>query len=389
MKIGILTLPLSNNYGGILQAYALQTACERMGHNVEVVKWKSYEFNGYPFYKAFFIYGKRLFLGREIKVEKRLKEENRIKYQKIHDSIGRMIHYSKETISDRKQLIDYIDSSKFDVLVVGSDQVWRKTYGNDGSFFRTFFPTKPFPSTDTFFLDFLSELSYKPKSIAYAASFGVDYMEYNNKEIEKYGKFIESFQLVSTREEHGIVLVKDSYRWNCNPKWVLDPTFLLDKQDYQSIMNCSKQTTSPYTLFYVLDETDEKTDFANRVSKELSIPLKTISLNSHDRKKKGQALPSVEEWLSLFLNAEYIVTDSYHGTVFAIIFKKPFYVIGNKKRGLARFHSLLSFFKLENRMVDERGKLSNINIDWNFVSLHIDNEKAKCIDMLCSVIKQN
>ena len=388
MKIGILTLRLGKNYGGILQAFALQTVLERMGHQVEVMKWKQPEFKGFPMYKAPFIYAKRLFNGKEIFREYREQRESRIVFQNLQKSVNRLIHYTEQTIDNRQSLIDYCNKAKFDALIVGSDQVWRKSYG-DTSFFNKLFPKKTLPNLKTFYLDFVEDLNPKPRCISYAASFGVDYAEYNRKEIDILGSLLKVFDMVSVREENGITLMRDVYKWREDVQQVLDPTLLLTKEDYISLLNIpSGQKTNPYLLYYVLDESQQKNEVLSKLSNQLSLPIKSI-IPYKEGKVEDRVLPSVEDWVVFFANADFVLTDSFHGMVFSIIFNKPFWVIGNCKRGNARFESLLGLYGLEGRMIAHREAVAwNKAIDWERVNEIREREKERCFGLLKETLKR-
>lgn len=387
MKIGILTLRLGKNFGGVLQAYALQTVLERMGHQVEVMKWKQPEFKGFPMYKAPFIYAKRLFNGKEIFREYREQRESRIVFQNLQESVNRLIHYTEQTIDNWQSLIDYCNKARFDVLIVGSDQVWRKSYG-DTSFFNKLFPKKTLPNLKTFYLDFVEDLNPKPRCISYAASFGVDYAEYNRKEIETLGSFLRVFDKVSVREESGIGLIRDVYKWRDDVQQVLDPTLLLIKEDYIRLLNIPSTKTEPYLFYYVLDDSEQKKELLSKLSNQLSLPVKSIIPYSKEGKVEDWGLPSVEEWVASFANADSVLTDSFHGMVFSIIFNKPFWVIGNSKRGNARFESLLGQYGLEGRMIAPGGAIDwNKAIDWERVNEIREGEKDRCLGLLKETLK--
>ena len=390
MKIGILTLSLNTNYGGIMQAYALQTVLERMGHDVEVIQWKQKEFKGFPWYKAIFIYAKRLLLGQELRREHRLQREGEFIYQHMQESIDRLIHYSNQTIDSRKSLIEYCNQSKFDAFIVGSDQVWRKSYGKNKSFFN-FFQKKSYPHLGTYFLDFVSDLEFTPLRISYAASFGVDYAEYTSKEALFYGELLSKFNVVSVREQQGVQLIKDIYKWNVVARQVLDPTMLLNAEDYLALVNRQqcKRNQSPYILYYVLDENLNTTKISKEISNSLCMPIVKISVNDQEGPVDDRKLPSVEEWLSLFVNADFVLTDSFHGMVFSIIFNKSFYVVGNVKRGMARFDSVLAQFQLMNRMIDTVPYDNHGKIDWDSVNDIIGQERKKSMTILEKSIKSS
>ena len=354
MKIGILTLPLHTNYGGILQAYALQTVLERMGHEVEVLDkpdqiqrplWR----NAMTFAKRFALraFGKNVSLNYQ--KEYNIRERTKRRYTKAF-----IQKYIRRRIIDR---YGNISPNDYDAIVVGSDQVWRRRYmpGND---------------VRIAYLEFTKGCDIK--RIAYAASFGVDTWEYNPKDTEIAKKAIQKFDAVSTRENSGVSLCKEYLDYN-DAVQVLDPTLLLDRIDYEHIIEESDKThkINGILMCYVLDYSNEKRQYISECAKVLDmIPFETNS----KYEVKGASLeeivqPPVEQWLRSFRDSSYVITDSFHACVFSILFHKQFIVIGNQSRGLARFHSLLSLFGLEDRMVTENLDVSLCDrpIDWDRV----------------------
>lgn len=380
MKIGILTLPLYSNYGGILQVYALQTFLEKKGHHVVVLRWKANKFNGYPFYRSVFIYAKRFLLGKEIRLEQRLQREREIRYQPLVGSISRMIHYSDCVINNEKELIDYCNKVNFDALIVGSDQVWRKSYGKSKSFFNRYLPHNSIPRLNTYYLDFADNLKKQPLRIAYAASFGVDFAEYDIQERKRLGILITKFDKVSTREKQGVDLISNIYKWRDDAKWVLDPTLLLTPADYHLLYNKQCSEEDLYILYYCLDETERKKEIVKLLSTRYCLKVIRVNPQLCSDKDNNTILPSIEEWLSLFAHANLIVTDSFHGMVFSILFNKNFYVFGNPKRGMSRFYSMLDLFELRQRMVDYDEEIYSFDqndIDWNRVNSILNNMRME------------
>ena len=342
MKIGILTLPLNSNYGGVLQAYALQTVLKRMGHDVlEVELKKNLRWQYPPLWKMPLSFGKR-FLFKYIvrrKNQKILLEryERKIYPLLVHDILEFISKYIKQFKVDK--LIDC--KGKFDAFVCGSDQIWRYKY----------YPLFEGDIANVY-LKFLGDDSCK--RIAYAASFGTDNWEYPAKETAECKNWIQKFDAVSVREETGVKLCSTYY--DIKAKHVLDPTMLLSKDDYVDLIEKSDVPKSKGNLFcYILDNTDEKMNVVKNIEKQRH--LSSFFMNgdcgnwTEDLEKRIQ--PPVESWLRAFYDSEFIVTDSFHACVFSILFHKQFLVIGNKERGLARIYSLLSMFGLEDRLTSD------------------------------------
>jgi hypothetical protein len=338
MKIGILTLPLHTNYGGILQAYALQTILERMGHKPRLIKrlMRKASIKSILRYKC-------KFLVKEIICLFRFKSNCELKKKK---AILRFIkQYIKTDIYDT---FEQIKKNQYDVIIVGSDQIWRPQYISD---------------IENAYLNFTSD--WNIKRIAYGASFGVSDWEYTLNQTLSCRRLIQRFDAISVREQSAVVLC--SKYLGVIAQWVLDPTMLLDKEDYVKIFSLTRTPVNADSLFdYILDETIDKNILIERIANE-------TGLKPFWKKMKNEKSvePSVIEWLNAFYNAKYVVTDSFHGCVFSILFQKNFIVYGNEKRGLARFQSLLSLFGLENRLVtnlEQNGEFSLEDIDWEIVT---------------------
>ena len=162
----------------------------------------------------------------------------------------------------------------------------------------------------------------------------------------------------------------------------LDPTLLLDRIDYEHIIEESDSThkINGSLMCYVLDYSNEKRQYISECAKVLDmIPFETNS----KYEVKGASLeeivkPPVEQWLRSFRDSSFVITDSFHACVFSILFHKPFVVIGNHSRGLARFQSLLSLFELEDRMVTENldVNLCDRPIDWDRVDTKLKKLRA-------------
>lgn len=336
MRILILTLPLHTNYGGILQAYALQTVLERMGHDVSVISRKNTSpfslrllFLRIPKRIIFNLLGKKEDVFREFKHQRNM----RIINKHVSPFIEKYIHEIKINV-------DKIKESDYDAIVVGSDQIWRPIY-----------ISKVLKSSvDNAFLDFAKE--WKIKRIAYAASFGTDSWEYSYEETKRICTLISQFDAVSVREFSGVELCKKYL--NTSALQLLDPTLLLDSTYYIKLFQQSNTPQSDGKLFsYILDPSEEKQSIVDKIAS--SKKLKPFSVcgqpDNPNVPIEMRIQPPVEKWLRGFFDADFVVTDSFHGCVFSIIFNKPFVAIGNVKRGLARFDSLLNLFNINDHLL--------------------------------------
>lgn len=341
MKIGILTLPLHTNYGGILQAYALQTFLERMGHEVIVLNRDRSIYS--PKHKQILSYTKYLIkkycLGRKVSPfksakRKNIEREEREQYTSVF--INKYIH----TYVVKK--IDKDVPKNVDAFVVGSDQVWRHKY------FTRLFKSR----IENAYLKFCE--GENVKRIAYAASFGTEEWEYTEAETKECARLLALFDAVSVREESGVKLCSDKLARN-DAKHVLDPTMLLSQEDYIKIVDDAETPKSSGNLMcYVLDDNADIQEMINSIAQKRGLTpfVANSKVEEKSRSNKERIQPPVERWLRGFMDAEFVVTDSFHACVFSILFHKPFVVIGNKTRGYSRFESLLKLFGLENRLIE-------------------------------------
>lgn len=374
MKAGVLTLQLHNNFGGILQAYALQRSLEKLGHSAILIDKSRYVSLG-PWYKKYpvyikrginkFIFGKNIIVKADIEQNRLLKTIAKYTEPFIEKHIRRV--YTKDFSNIREK--------DFDVLIVGSDQIWRPKYF--------------YSRIEDAYLDFAKE--WKIKRITYAASFGTEEWEYTEEQTNNCATLLKKFNAVSVRESSAVKLCYDNF--GVKAEHVLDPTMLLSKEDYIKLFKDYNAAQSDGNLFcYILDDGEEKKSIIDCVAKEKG--LKAFYVNSRyedlDASLEERIQQPVEKWLRAFYDAEFIITDSFHACVFSIIFNKPFIVYGNKERGLARFNSLLSIFGLEERIVstkEEATKAISKPINWEKVNESHRQWKEKSMSFLNNNLK--
>lgn len=378
MKIGILTLPLHCNYGGILQAYAMQTVLKRMGHEVVVINYNQFlkryvadsPWRRIVVYPWRFInkYVLRRYRGF-IQYEKSINESRQYKDKYLKEFIDQHIKYFLcDTLSE-------IPASTFDAIIVGSDQVWRKVYFSNSE------------RIENAYLAFAR--GWNIKRIAYAASFGKgDIGEYNDIEKEACKDLIQLFDAVSVREKQGVDICKKEF--GVEAINVLDPTLLLDKKDY--IKLCSGGRVSNGDLFYyILDETSDIVKGIENYSKTKDYKLFRVNALPEDASVplEQRIQRPVSEWLYAFASAKEIVTDSFHACVFSIIFNKPFWVLANPNRGTSRIYSLLETFGLQNRILQSIKEFGGNEraIDWKPVNAILNERRALSLNFIIDNLK--
>ena len=373
MKIGILTQPLKTNYGGLIQAYALKTTLEKLNHEVTIINRVGFlRRNQKTSIKILSKIKKVVFkvLGKDKKLSKEI--QDRIDSNCTLFTQKYIKHVSKD-IETINALKEYVNEMQFEGYVVGSDQVWRPSYT---------------PCIENYFIDFCDDNNVK--RIAYAASFGSDIWEYTHKETKVCSTLAKKFNSISVREDSGVELCNKFF--NVEAKHVLDPTMLLEKEEYEHIINKENVPQSKGNLFYYfLDDNPTKQELIRHIEKECNktsyncMPAKRVGDEKDIANVEDYVFPSPAKWLRSFLDAEMVITDSFHGTVFSIIFNKPFWVIYNTHRGNTRFDSLLKMFGLTERIIDI-SDYSNIDfkksINWNSVNTIKQKRKQDAIDFL-------
>ncbi len=347
--IGIVGWWSNLNYGGCLTYYALKRTIESFGKSVLMIR-KSGDEN----------------VGLD------------------DNSIPIKFAQKEYCISSKYSLANMLRLNEIcDTFVVGSDQLWN--------------PHLQKYSGPEFFLSFVD---HDKRKIAYATSFG-NISRCKNDYIKKYYKYINRFDAISVREDYAVDILKNDF--GCEGKHVCDPVFLCDINDYYRLSNRSKiKLPSKYVLRFFLDPDDSKLKLAKDIGANLRIK-KYVNLtdlqNVRIKKEKfcGEKVLcncEIEDFLAAFINAEYVVTDSFHGTCLAVIFNKPFVSLANYKRGEKRFISLLKWLHLEDRLILDINNASAIDKwvgqpDYEKTNLIISNTKKDCKAWLYKAISES
>lgn len=311
--VGILGLWNGNNYGCILTGYALYRTIQDMG------------------YSTAFITKKKKKITHSTMVSRFFPKINIVEVEK----------------NNTNRLNDY-----FKTFVVGSDQVWNYSLCLQWSSF--------------FLLDFAQSNKLK---LSYASSIGNDFTNCKNEK----NKFICSYLLkkfdnISVREDYAVPILKNEL--NVEAKQLLDPVFICDPKIYDELASNSQiKTEEDYIFAYILDPSPEKNAILEYSAKQLGKKLYVATDATNNSKKKllitqGTVTDEIdlEDWLRYYRDAKYIITDSFHGTCFSIIFKKQFISIGNIGRGIKRFESLLRGFELIDRLFITLKELKSKNL---------------------------
>ena len=350
MKIAILTHQLGANYGGILQNWALQHVLKTFGHNPVTIKWAHEQFSWRAYFKSLLAVSYRRMNGMRLEWPHSPRWKN-------PDLQGLLSFVSREISCTNLMLLEktpkYVRRNKFDAVIVGSDQVWRPLYIH---------------AVEYMFLPFDGGAL---KKIAYAASFGTDDWEFESAQTSECKKWLNTFNAVSVREKSAVSICTEKFGYQ-KAELVLDPTMLLTAHDYMRLCKSFAPDKTGYVLVYVLDYNQELDHYATRLAKEKGLPLKVIT-------GQIQSTDTIENWLASFRDAKYVITDSFHGTVFSIIFNRPFITFGNEGRGNARFDTLAHLFG-----IDKRRKGQNIDnpLKWEKINSTLQEYRNASITFL-------
>lgn len=342
MKVGIVTL-IGNNYGGMLQAYALNTVLKKEKCNVEVLNYNNLNRNEKNIKNTI---KKIVYLKRNRKFD-----EFRRKYIDMTDKIYDISEYK----------------NKYDVYIAGSDQIWNQQI--------------PWEQRKYFFLNFVEG----KKRVAYAASIGRNKIE--EKEKKKISYLLEKFDDISIREKTGVSLYQPLISKKIEN--VLDPTLLLTRKEWDKIARNNQEKNNDYVFSYTLGASKDvikKIDELSRLLKKRIIEISYKRNYKNEEKNVNDAGPS--EFVGLMKSSNYVLTNSFHGMVFAIIYGKQFLVFtrGNMN---SRIFDLLEILDLRDRVIDlekdsdiEIEKKMNTKIDYNEVYKILDQEKQKSLKFL-------
>ena len=346
MKVGILTFPHSPSYGASLQMFALHEAVKAQGYTPYIFNYQ----NKYML--------KKQHMGHNI-IKAQL--SNLISHKTIKNFQNfekRLNWFPQKTIQSCKTLKDYALS--LDYIIVGSDQVWNPDVTGCDT---------------TYYLDFCED----NKKISYAASFGVDSLK--NDFAEKVSDLIVRIPSLSIREEKGAEIIKSLTGRDATI--VLDPTFLHSKDVWHTVAAKKQLVKQPYIFSFIFNPNKENLGFRDELSKKTGLPIVSISDNPLSKSNANSIYVSGVgplEFLNLIQNAEYVVTDSFHGTAFSIIFNKQFFVSLSTKTN-SRLETLLSTLGLDVCVISHVGKGAD-DINYAYVNEKISELRSESLQFL-------
>lgn len=359
MKVGIITFHRAINYGGVLQAYALQRVISDLEIECDIIDYYC------PFIEAH--YRPKKITKMQIKrLISTLLFNGELK--RSTDEFENFInHYLK--LSSKKYSPQTIVKAnrEYDYFLTGSDQVWSPTCAG---------------FDNAYFLDFVIDINKKG---AYAASFGRSDIPEELK--SEYTRLLKDFNSISVREKSGVNIVNQLT--NLNATVVLDPTLLLSKEQWEN--NFNKKRFSNYILVYMISEDKDLLKKAKEYSKEHHLQIVYINNRLYKTKNVTNiSKVSPEEWVSLFINAECIFTNSFHGIAFSINFSKLFfaYELKENKSVNERIINILSLFDLTEHLINKETDIKGISeIDYQQIQMKLDKLRKESMKYLRKILR--
>lgn len=367
-KIAIATM-YGDNYGACLQAFALQQIIKQKGYDIEIINYHQYNRTQLGCISKFKKV-KQFGIKKTIRyfLEKKYAEVTKKAFQDFRDNY--LVFFNQEYYRD-DDLTEL--NSAFEKFICGSDMIWSEEFRNDWEFF---------------YLGFAE----KNKSYSYAPSFGKNELKNINK--PKVSKYLEEFNRISCRENGGVELINQLT--DKKAVQVLDPTMLLTANEWNSfIANNRRIIKEPYVFAYVFGKTDSNrqklfTLIQNEIAKVWFLPKNNKKdFNSFPIKGIGPF-----DYLRLFRDAEFVITDTFHGLMFAIIFQKPFIVLErsdgtNWSKYSDRMTSTLEMFNLLERYVkaDFRDIKIVKTLDYSVCEDIIQRKRKQSLDYINGILK--
>lgn len=348
-EIGIITIPRADNYGSVLQAYGIQQFVNEINPDNELIDYVA------PFlvgrYKLWDIRTDNFKVLVKSLIRNCLTYNAKKKKKRKYNDFRKLMHFSERTVYSASEI------NKYKFYIAGSDQIWNTRITNSNS---------------TFFLDFVDEIKSK---IAFSVSLG--YTDRSKDEILFYRRMVNSFKWLGVREENDVDFIKDISAEESVVDYIIDPTLLIPENKWKSLIK-ERLLKKDYILIYSFGNDLKVIERAKLISKKEGLPVYIIA--DEWKKKNSDGFINLSgigplDFVNLIANAKYVITNSFHGTAFSIIFKKQFTVVPYKGTE-NRIVSLLKLLKLESGIYS-----SNINnfIDYSGVDniLQFERNKAK------------
>ncbi|MEP2058448.1 MAG: polysaccharide pyruvyl transferase family protein [Maribacter litoralis] len=377
-KTGIITILNVNNYGAELQAFALHHKLKKMGYDNEIINYLYYK---NPLFKNEVKSSPLIKTSIKNKLKdfaiKWIDKYSAYKYPEIAKKRKeRFFNFHKEQTALSKTYKSYSElynaKHEYDNYIVGSDQVWNPNNGTN---------------LEPYFLTFAPKNANK---IAFASSFGVG--DINESYFPKYKEWLNNITHIGTRETSGVELINKIT--NKNVTHVVDPTLLLSKEEWESLM-VPYDTEEPYILLFIFKRNRYAEKLAYEIQKKTGFKIIRVCKNEMPLESDDKILNIRDfgplEFLGLYSSASVVLTTSFHGSVFSLIFEKPFYTITpSSKNNNSRQESLMRVVGLENRLLREGDSVDLeklTDIDLEYVKEKLGEQIKFSIDYLKTSLK--
>ena len=336
MKLGIITIHNVSNYGAVLQSYALKEIIKKK-HDVQVInfdnKHVSKSLEQFRFGLSF--HG-LLCLGKDVfRVLPRYKVINKF----------------NEFLSKKMDMVDYNEPnlSQYDGFISGSDQIWNPACVTSNNVF-----------IPEYFLTFSNAEQFK---ISYASSCGA--YEFNKLELMQLQNYLKTYKSLSVREAQTCEMMREKLKLDV--EHVIDPTLLLTKDQWLSKLGDNNYRKGSYILLYVIKNTPLLKKVVKYFKTQLNIKVILVEQGLYFSSDIDEHIRDAgpEDFISLFNNAEYVITDSFHGTTFSLIFNKQFLTVSPGKN-INRIESLLSKLNLKERIVYSVDEIESKSFNFSF-----------------------
>ncbi|SNU93429.1 Polysaccharide pyruvyl transferase [Megamonas hypermegale] len=359
-NIGIITFHFAYNFGSSLQAYALKFLLKNKGYNVKIINFiYERDFEQYKLFRvASYLKRPKSFIVDVLFYNKNKMRKNNFElFAKRYFDLGQKKYFNYK---DMKELND-----KFDTFICGSDQIWNLdcTQGVEPAYFLKF------ANKDKLKIAYAPSLAH----VKFARNYNADLKE-----------AIKDLDYISVREESTLPLIQPLTEKKVNV--VLDPTLLLDKKDYELIINQYKNE-SEYIFVYMLEYSAELVKYCNEFSNKKRIKVIYISNNKISGIKGKNAFGiGPDKFLKYIKEAKYIITNSFHATVFSIIFNKKF-VTFTTKRSSSRMVDLLDKLGISERIYNEKFNIDK-DIDYDIVQKNLIDMRKSSLEYLRKALKR-
>ena len=376
-KVAVVVCPNIRNFGSVLQSYATQKAVTRLGYDNEYIKYVKTKKTAYKYLIQLLIPS---IMAERFSVLKRkvFQRKNKTMIDRRNKAFDAFV--DKYMVASPKY-VGYDElkkaAGKYSMAVLGSDQVWNPI--NSGSDFYT-----------------LNWLRKGTKRVAYAPSFGVSEVPTLLK--RSYVQFLKKFDHISVREKRGQKIVKQLT--GRQVPVVCDPTLLFKAEDWDEIMPEKPVAEGKYIFCYLLGNRNEPRKCVLKLAKKTGLPIVMMpffgEISEYDYKLNAKFVdnPDPSHFVNAIKNAEYVCTDSYHGTVFSILYRKKLLVFrrhsaDSSKNTFSRLESLLSIAGMKDRVVEDvwEDRFLDATTDYNKVHENIDKLRKKSWDYLSDSMK--